>query len=138
MKLIPIQKAFDTSNRSSSYIFLCPYRSFPIIISYQSLSLLADINSVSSVVSLLDMYDFDDFECGVSEDNPISELIRRGYAVSAISLRTNIQPLEIAMYYSGIVSPDDITLRIILERTNNLDIQVTPLQYAYGELVSVF
>lgn len=136
MSLIPIQKAFDASNRSSAYIFFCVHRKFPVIIQYNSLKLLAEINNVYSVSSLLTRHDFDDFECGVYEERAIGQLFwYRGYRVSEVSRLTEIQPLEVAMYYSGLVSADEETMRIILERTGNLDITIEHLNFVYGEAV---
>ncbi len=136
MSLIPIRKAFDASTRNSAYIFLCPHRNFPVIMQYQSLHLLADINDVDSVLSLLEMHDFDDFECGVYENHAMWQLVHSGYTVSAISRMTDIQPLEVAMYYSGIVAPDEETMRILLERTGHRNVSCKPLNYVYGESVN--
>ena len=133
MSLIAIQKAFDVSSRNSAYIFFCPYREFPVIMQYTSLKLLAEINGVASVLSLLTMYSFDDFECGVYESHAVGQLWCRGYTVSEVSRLTDMQPLEVAMYYSGVVAPDDETMRIILERTGNTDIPIEPLKYVYRE-----
>ena len=141
MRLIPIQKAFDVSSRNSAYIFSCPHRNFPIIISYQSLNLLAEINNIDTALSLLEVNKpefFDAFELGVSYDCAIGQLLRRGYRVSEVSRLTDIQPLEITMYYSGIVSPDEITMKIILEYTGNSDIAIDNLNYVYGEVVRTF
>ena len=138
MSLIPILKAFDASSRSESYVFFCPYRKFPVIMQYASLKLFAEINGVCSVPSLLMMYSFDDFESGVHEEHAIGQLWHRGYTVSEVSRLTDIQPLEVAMYYSGVVAPDDETMRIILERTGNTDIPAVSLKYVYGEPVSAF
>ena len=69
MSLVPIQKAFDASCRSSAYIFLCPHLNFPVIMQYASLKLLAEINDVASVLSLLKLQCFNDFECGVNEEH---------------------------------------------------------------------
>lgn len=109
MKLIPIRKAFDASNCGSAYIFLCPYRKFLVIMQYKSLKLLSEINGVASVQALLTKKDFDDFESGVCEGNAIGQLFQRGYRVSEVSRLTDMQPLEIAMYYSGIVAADEDT-----------------------------
>ena len=141
MNLIPIQKAFDASSYYSAYIFSCPYRNFPVIISYPSLNLLAEINKIKPVLSLLDKHElefFDKIECGVHEDRVIGKLYQLGYTISRISKLTYMQPLEIAMYYSGLVSVDEITVKIMLERTGNLDIQPDPVLHYYGELVSDF
>ncbi len=70
------------------------------------------------------------------EDSSIWQLVHRGYKVSEISQMTNMQPLEIAMYYSGIVAPDEETMRIILECTGQKDIPYKPLDYVYGEFVN--
>ena len=133
MSLIPIQKAFDASRRSSAYIFLCPHRNFPVIMQYESLKLLAEINDVDSVLSLLRRYDFDGFECGVHEGHAIYQLWHRGHTVSEVSRLADMHPLEVAMYYSGLVSPDVETLKIILERTDQQDILTDPLNYVSGE-----
>ena len=138
MSLIPIRKAFDASTRNSAYIFLCPRRNFPVIMQYDSLKLLAKINDVASVLSLLRMYDFDDFECGACEENAIGQLWHRGYTVSEVSRLTDMQPLEVAMYYSGLVSADEETMKIILECTGQEDILTEPLNYVSGEPVSAF
>ena len=105
---------------------------------YASLKLLAEINDVFSVLSLLMMHSFDDFECSVHEEHAIGQLWHRGYTVSEVSRLTDMQPLESAMYYSGVVAPDDETMRIILERTGNTDIPAVSLKYVYGEPVSAF
>ena len=136
MSLIPLRKAFDASTRSSAYIFLCSLRKFPVIMQYKSLKLFSEINGIDSVQSLLRMKDFDNLECGVYEENVIGQLFHRGYTVSKVSRLTDIQPLEIAMYYSGVVSADEETLRIILESTGHIDILPEPLNYVYGEAVS--
>ena len=133
MSLIPIRKAFDTSTRSSAYIFSCPHRKFPVIMQYESLKSLAEINDMRPVRLLLERQDFDSIECGVSEGSEIWELVQRGYTVSGISQETGLQPLEVAVYYSGLASPDDETLKMILERTRNADIPIAGLQYVNGE-----
>ena len=105
---------------------------------YNSLKLLAEINDVDSVLSLLKLQYFDDFECGVHEESAIGQLWHRGYAVSEVSRLTDIQPLELAMYYSGLVSADDETMKIILERTGQRDILTEPLNYVSGEPLNTF
>ena len=49
-----------------------------------------------------------------------------------------MQPLEVAMYYSGLVAPDDETMKIILEQTGQQDIFPEPLNYVSGEPVRAF
>lgn len=140
MSLIPIQKALDVSNRNSAYIFSCPYRSFPVIISYQLLKLLAEINNVSSVSLFFEIHEpsfFDNFECGVG-NHAIGQLACRGYLISELSRLTEIQPLEIAMYYSGLVSADEVTMKIIFDRTGNFDMKLEPMRHYYGEWISDF
>lgn len=136
MNLIPIKKAYDTTTRSSVYVFLCVHRKFPVIIQYSSLRSLAMINDIRPVLSLLEREDFDDFECGIQNgDGGMTQLLDRGYTVSEISRLTDMQPLEIALYHSGLVSADEETMRIMIECTGERDIQPKPLKYTSGEPV---
>lgn len=99
------------------------------------MKLFAEINNIDSVLSLLMMQNFDGIECGVSEKYAIGQFLHRGYSVPEVSRLTEMQPLEIALYYSGLVSPDDETMRIMLEQANQQDIFSKPLKYICGEPV---
>ena len=133
MGFLPIQKAF--SSQCSVYIFSCPHRRFPVVIGYPSLALLAEITHVTPILSLLDRAPsfFDSIECGCGDGGVMGGMAARGFTVSQITMMTDIHPLEIALYFSGVVAADEVTSKIILERTNNLDIPVEHCLYYRGE-----
>ena len=138
MQFSSIQKAFSASDRVSTYIFSCPHRAFPVVVSYPCLSLLAEIShaSVQSLLAERNPRFFDSIPCGCRDDKIMGQMARRGFTVSKIATLTDIHPIELALYFSGLADMDEVTMEIILKHTHNLDLPFDPLPCYRGEAIA--
>jgi hypothetical protein len=139
MALLPVQKAYYEKESSSAYIFYCPQRAFPVIFTYTSLARLANEMNVKTPLALFEIKDlklFDSIGFVLDESSQELALLSRGFSLSRISNLTDIHPIELALYFTSIAYMDDITMAIILERTNNTDLPPREITWGAGERVA--
>jgi hypothetical protein len=143
MPLMPIHKAYLEEHATSAYLFYCPHRTYPIVVTYIALVKLAQnmkINTPLALFEIKDMRIFNSmpFIMDEPDDEPSmeSQLLKRGFSISKISKITDIHPIEISFYFNYIVFMDDITASIIFKKTGNEDIKLRRITWGAGERVS--